>query len=108
MDKQLQEKLRLLKLDLLYFLNVLSVSESFAPDLEEISQSTNTPESDLRGVISTLRRMKFHDEPLIVAAGRDNDGRLRWKINEKVVNKNELAKFLEEEILGKEGIKISP
>jgi len=101
MDKQLQEKLRLLKVDLLSFLNVLAVTESIALELNEISDSTSTPESDLKGLISTLRRMKFNDEPLIVPAGRDNDGRLRWKINEKVVSKNELAKFLEEEILGK-------
>lgn len=106
MDKPLQERLRLLKLDLLSFLHVLAVSDSVALDLSEISSSTSTPETDLKGVISTLRRMKFAEESIIVPAGRDQDGRLRWKINQQVVDKNELAKFLEEEILGKENIKV--
>ena len=106
MDKSLQEKLRLLKLDLLSFLHVLAVSEAVALELNEISTSTSTTETDLKGIISTLRRMKFNDESIIVPAGRDQDGRLRWKINQQVVDKNELAKFLEEEILGKENIKI--
>lgn len=106
MDKSLQEKLRLLKLDLLSFLHVLAVSEAVALELNEISTSTSTTETDLKGIISTLRRMKFNDESIIVPAGRDQDGRLRWKINRQVVDKNELAKFLEEEILGKENIKI--
>ncbi len=106
MNKELQNKLRLLKLDLLYFLHTLSVTDCIALDLDEISSSTSTAESDLRGVISTIRRMKLANEPLIIPAGRDDKGRLRWQINESVVNKTELAKFLEEEILGKEDIKI--
>lgn len=106
MDKQLQDKLRLLKLELLSLLHTLAVTDSIALELSEISDSTNTPEPELKGTISALRRMKMDDESLIMPAGRDNNGRLRWKINEKIVNKNELAKFLEEEILGKENIKI--
>lgn len=104
----MQDKLRLLKVDLLSFLHALSVTEAIALELTEISNSTSTSESDLKGQISTLRRMKFNEEPLIVPAGRDNEGRLRWKINETVVSKNVLAKFLEEEILGKEGLQINP
>jgi hypothetical protein len=101
MDKQLQDKLRLLKVDLLTFLHTLAVTDAVALELNEISNSTNTAESDLKGQISTLRRMKYADETLIVPAGRDRDGRLRWKVNEIVVNKKVLALFLEEEILGK-------
>jgi len=107
MDKQLQDKLRNLKIDLLSFLNVLAVSDSVALDIGEISFSTSTPENNLRGVVGTLRRLEFSGESIIIPAGRDKDGRLRWKINETVVSKTELAKFLEEEILGKEGIKIN-
>lgn len=106
MDKSLQEKLRLLKLEVLNFLHTLSCTNSIALDLSEISASTSTAESDLRGIISTIRRMEFGNESLIIPAGRDDKGRLRWKINESVVSKSELAKFLEEEILGKEGLKI--
>lgn len=90
-----------MKLDLLSFLQILAVTNSVAVDFEEISKSIQTSESELKGKISTLRRMKFNGEILIIPAGRDNDGRLRWKLNEKVVEKNELASFLELEILGK-------
>ena len=101
----MQNKLRLLKIDLLYFLNTLAVTDSVALDIEEISSATSTSEIDLRGVIGTLRRMKLGDESLIIPAGRDDKGRLRWKINESVVNKRDLAEFLEKEILGKDDLK---
>lgn len=104
MDKQLQDKLRFFKLDLLSFLHVLATSDFIALELNEISASTHTSEADLRGVISTLRRMKINGASLILPAGRDESGRLRWKIDESVVSKKELAKFLEDEILGKQGI----
>ncbi len=101
MDKQTKDKLRHLRIDLLSFLHTLAVTGAVALELNEISDSTSTAESELKGQISTLRRMKFPDEPIIVPAGRDQDGRLRWKINEEIVNKKELAEFLENEILGK-------
>ena len=100
MDKALKDKLRLLKLDSLSLLHVLSVSDSVALELKQISDSTNTSEPDLKGIISSIRRLKIDDESWIVPAGRDNEGRLRWQINQAIIDKKELAKFLEEEILG--------
>ncbi len=100
MDKELKDKLRLFKIDVLNILHVLAVSEAIAVELDKISTSTSTAESDLKGIISTLRRIKYKDESLIQPAGRDIDGRLRWQINQNVVDKNELAIFLEKEILG--------
>lgn len=106
MNNELKEKLRLLKVDLLRILHVLAITDSVALEYSKISSSTGTAEDKLNGSISTLRRMKIGDESLISPAGRDEDGRLRWQINEQVVTKNELAKFLEDEILGKDNIKI--
>ena len=106
MDKQLEDKLRNLKIDLLRFLHILAISDAVALDINEISSSTSTSENNLRGVTGTLRRLDFNGESIIIPAGRDDKGRLRWRINETVVSKNVLAKFLEEEILGKEGIKL--
>lgn len=105
MNNELKDKLRLLKLDLLSFLNVLAISDSIALDIDEISSSTSTPENNLRGIVGTLRRLNLGKEPIIIPAGRDNKGRLRWRINETVVNKNDLAEFLENEILGKDSIR---
>ncbi len=104
MNKVLKDKLRLLKVDLLRFLLTLSLSKSISLDLNEISQSTNTSESVLSGIIGTLRRLKIDGESIIQPAGRDENGRLRWQIDESVVSKKELAEFLENEILGKEGL----
>lgn len=101
MDKQLKDKLRLLKVSLLSLLHTLALTDSIALEFNEISDSTSTPEPELKGSIGTLRRIKVGEEILIVPAGRDDNGRLRWKINTAVVSKNDLAKFLEEEILGK-------
>jgi len=106
MNKELQEKLRLYKISLLYILHTLAVSEFFALELDKISESTHTAEEDLKGGISALRRIKIGQEFLIMPAGRDEQGRIRWKINENLVSKKDLAKFLEEEILGKEGLTI--
>lgn len=106
MDKQLKEKLRFFKLSSLYILHTLALTDSIALEVNEISNSTNTSEPELKGVITVLRRVKVNEEPLIVPAGRDDEGKLRWRINESVVSKQELAKFLEEEILGKEGLRI--
>lgn len=106
MKSEIQNKLRLMKLDLLSFLHTLSITSSVALDIEEISNSTGTAEANMGGIVGTLRRMKIDEDYIIIPAGRDFKGRLRWKINESVINKDELAKFLESEILGKENIKI--
>lgn len=95
-----------MRVSLLWILHTLAVTDSIALELGEISDSTHTAEQDLTGAISALRRIKINEESLILHAGRDDAGRLRWKINEKAVNKIELAKYLEKEILGKEKIKI--
>jgi len=100
METCIKDRLRLVKVDVLSLLHVLSVSDSIALELEEISSSTHTSESDLKGIIGTLRRMKFNEESIIQPSGRDQKGRIRWQINKNVVDKNELAIFLEQEIFG--------
>lgn len=104
MDDKFKEKLRGLKVDVLRFLLVLCVTKSFALELDEISKSTSTSEPELRGVLGTIRRLKINGKSMIIPAGRDSDGRYRWRIDESVVNKNDLAKFLENEVLGKDSL----
>lgn len=105
MKKEIFNKLRYLKVEILNLLLTLSTSEFIALDLKNISNSTSTAEVDLRGIISSVRRLKFNgDETLIMPAGRDSDGRLRWKINTNIINKEELADFLINEIGTKEKI----
>lgn len=101
MDEQLKAKLRFFKINLLYILHTLATTDSIALEQSEISDSTSTPEPELKGSISVLRRVKVNEQSLLMPAGRNDDGKLRWRLNEQVVSKNELAKFLEEEILGK-------
>lgn len=101
-DYQLAKTLRRYSLDVLNILHLLTTTKSFALETQEISQSTSTAESNLKGIITTLQRLKINDDSIVVPAGRDSDGRLRWRINEQIINKNDLAKFLEDEIFGKE------
>ena len=102
MDDYIKEKLRKYKLDVLGVLHTLCVVPSVALETEEISKSTGTAETDLRGILSTIRRLKISGEPLIQPAGRDVDGKLRWRINQKAISKDELANFLEDEIIGED------
>lgn len=107
MTKEIEDKLRLFRLDVLSVLHSLSSTDSIALKLDELSELTGTMETELKGIVSTLRRTKVEEQSLIQPAGRDANGRLRWQINETAVKKNELSKFLEEEILGKEGLTIA-
>lgn len=102
MNPELEEKLRRLNTDVLSVLSMLSVSEGVAFELENITAATYTAETDLRGIISTLRRTKIAGEPLILQAGRDTKGRFRWQINSKIIDKGVLADYLQKEILGKD------
>lgn len=104
MSDEFRNKLRLLKVEVLRLLLVLCTSKSFALEIEEMSTSTSTSEPELKGIVSTLRRIKLNEKSLILPAGRDSDGRLRWKIDESIIDKNEIADFLTNEILGKDSI----
>lgn len=104
MTEEFKNKLRLLKVDVLRLLLILCTSKSFALEVDEMSKSTSTSEPELKGIVSTLRRIKISDKPIILPAGRDIDGRLRWKIDEASIDKKELAEFLTNEILGKDSI----
>lgn len=102
---EFEYQIRLFKLDLIRFLNILAITEAIALDVEEISNSTSTAEVNLKGIIGALRRIRIGDSPIILPAGRDEKGRLRWALNKSVIDKQKLARFLENEILGRERLK---
>jgi hypothetical protein len=107
MDKALKDKLMHYKVSVLRFLLLLATTDSFSLELTEISQSTGTAEEDLKGPISVLRRTKNKGKPLIKVSGKDEKGRYLWRINPEAVDKKELADFLTNEILGKDGLSFS-
>jgi hypothetical protein len=51
----------------------------------------------LGGVFSSLVRHNLHGEHFVIPWGKSIDGRgLRWKLNEKLISKNELLKVTTE------------
>lgn len=107
MDEKLKNKLREFRINILTFLHTLATTDSIALDERQISDSTGTANEDILGIVITLRRIKVNGESIIQKAGRDNEGRYRWRINEPAISKKELSEFLEKEILGKEGLHVA-
>lgn len=101
---EFEQQLRYFKIDLLRFLHILSITAEVALEVEEISDSTSTAEANLKGIIGSIRRFRIGDSPVILPAGRDDKGRLRWALNKSVVDKKRLAQFLENEILGRDEV----
>lgn len=64
-------------------------------DAYEAEKSVGLKGKALGGVFSSLSRQKINEEKLVEPRGRVGRG-LRWKLNEKIVNKKELLKVLKE------------
>lgn len=50
----------------------------------------------LGGIFSSLTRRKIGNECLIFPWGKDENGRLRWKLNTKIISQERLEKILKE------------
>ena len=62
-----------------------------------IQAATQTADSDLAGILSSLSRIKNeNEEPLILLVGRDETGSKCWKLNEKLISKERLYELLDE------------
>lgn len=60
-----------------------------------VSNSESTAEQTIGGVISSVVTMKGKEEPLLLAMGRNEFG-VRWKLNERVISKDELKVLVDE------------
>lgn len=102
-DKTVQDKLRKADKRQLLVLKVIADSPTdivYAPKLKEplfgaISTSESTAEQTMGGVISSVVKMRIKDEPLLLAMGKDEFG-VRWKLNERVISKQELKELVDE------------
>lgn len=74
---------------------IVYVSKMKDPLYGVVSNSNSTAEQTMGGVLSSVLTMKGKEEPLLLAMGKDKYG-VRWKLNERVISKNELKKLVEE------------
>lgn len=69
-------------------------------EANDSSKELHLKGKNLGGVFSSLSRQQIGGESIILAWGRAEGRRgLRWKLNEKIINKLELKKLIKE-ILG--------
>lgn len=66
-------------------------------EANDSSKELHLKGKNLGGIFSSLSRQNIQGESLILAWGRASGGRgLRWKLNEKIMNKMELKKLIKE------------
>ncbi len=85
-------KIRRMSLNQLEALKVLLENEIIEADEVKIGLAGKA----LGGVFSSLSRQKIGDEYLLMPWGRSEGRGLRWKLNEKVVDKNRLKEVINE------------
>jgi hypothetical protein len=69
-------------------LEVLVLDKDGIIEAGDTSKKVGLKGKSLGGVFSSLSRQKIKGESLVVPRGRAKEGRgLRWKLNEKVINK---------------------
>lgn len=75
--------------------DIVYVSAMKDPLYGEVSNSESTAEQTIGGVISSVVTMKMDKEPFLLAMGRNEFG-VRWKLNERLITKEELKKLVDE------------
>jgi hypothetical protein len=106
-DKTIQDKIRKADKRQLLVLKVIANSITgiaYTSELKEplygaVSNSESTAEQTMGGVISSIVTMRGKDGALLLAMGRDGSN-ARWKLNESVINREELKDLIEELLTG--------
>lgn len=92
--ENIETKIRKLKIPQLEVLKLLADDPNGVSSNKEISDSTQTSAYTLGAVLTPIMRLKVGKEKLLIQAGRDFDGKPRWQINEKVIERTELKILL--------------
>lgn len=99
--KNIKEKLGRATLEQLNALRVFTLYSPPVVTIKTVSDCTSTADTSLGGVISSLSRLNVDGKSLIVPAGRDREEGMRWRLNEEVISREDLATQLES-VLGKD------
>ena len=87
-------KIRRLSLNQLEAIKVLLGSENGIVEADDVKIGLEG--KALGGVFSSLSRQKIGEEFLVMPWGRGEGRGLRWKLNEKVIDKNKLKTVINE------------
>jgi len=86
-----------LSLNQLRALKLLAESQDLMADSSVVGIKMGVTGKPLGGLFSSLARQRINGESLVLAWGRTGIGRgLRWKLNEKVIKKNQLLQTVKE------------
>lgn len=106
-DKTIQDKIRRADKRQLLMLKVIADSITgiaFTSEMKEplygaVSNSESTAEQTMGGVISSVITMRGKEGTLLLSMGRDGSN-ARWKLNERVISREELKELIEELLTG--------
>ncbi len=62
----------------------------------QMDESLSTANQSVGGTISAVSRLKVDGQPLLIPMGKDGDYGIRWKLNEDVVEKEDLKEIVGE------------
>jgi hypothetical protein len=94
MDKATENTIRFLGIPQLRVLRMLADASDGISNNKEISSTTHTTSTTLGALLTPLRRKKIKGEPLIIPMGRDSSQGTIWKLNEKIIPKDDLKILL--------------
>ncbi|MFC1790611.1 hypothetical protein ACFLZP_03980 [Patescibacteria group bacterium] len=99
--KDIRNKIKKCSLEQLGALRVFTLYNPPIVTAKQVSKSISSSDQSLGGLISSLSRIKTEQGPLIEPAGRDEESDIRWRLNELVITKEELAELISQ-LLGKD------
>lgn len=62
----------------------------------QVGNSAGTADQSIGGTISAISRIRVNQEPLIIPMGKDDEEGMRWKLNEKLLEKDKLNEIISE------------
>ena len=92
--ESIEDKIRKLKIPQLEILEILADDPNGVSSSKEIGDSTSTSSYALGAQLTPILRIRVNNHRLIILAGRDEDGKPRWQINEKVISSDNLKALL--------------
>ena len=91
---EIEDRIRSLHVSQLRILKTLSAEADGILSSKEIADTTGSSATTFGALVSSLARFKDKNgQPLVVKVGRNDDG-LRWKLNEKVIERQKLLEIL--------------
>jgi hypothetical protein len=87
---ELETRIRELKIPQLKVLKMLASEGNGISSSKEIADTTSTSSYTLGAMLTPLLRIKNENGSLIIKAGREIDGSVRWQLNNKVISREKL------------------